>query len=119
MLAALTCERTQVFDGVCRAISSHDPTGIAGPVVERLTGSVGIFVAIYLAGRLLRRISQNAARRAGADPQVRTLLHNAITLVIYLAAVLSALFVAGANVSVLITAAGVGTLVIGLAFQDL
>jgi small-conductance mechanosensitive channel len=118
MLAALTCDSTYVFDSVCRAIDSHDPTGIAGPLVSRLTGSVGIFIVIYLAGRLVRRISDAAAHRGGADPQVRALLHNAIALFTYVAAVLSALVVAGANVSVLITAAGAGTVVIGLAFQD-
>src|SRR5438552_5579124 len=119
MVASLSCDSTNLFDGVCRAINGHDPTGIAGPIVERLTGSIGVFLAIYLAGRVVRRISDAASRRAGADPQVRTLLHNATTLVTYLAAVLSAVVVAGANVGVLITAAGVGTVVIGLAFQDL
>jgi len=119
MVASLSCDSTNLFDGVCRAINGHDPTGIAGPIVERLTGSIGVFLTIYLAGRVVRRISDAASRRAGADLQVRTLLHNTTTLVTYLAAVLSALVVAGANVGVLITAAGVGTVVIGLAFQDL
>src|SRR5207302_9674837 len=84
-----------------------------------LVGSVGIFVAVYLAGRVVRRLVDASAHRAGSDPQVRALLHNAITLATYVAAVLSALVVAGADVGVMITAAGVGTVVCGLACQEL
>src|SRR5436853_5798344 len=119
MLAALSCETANLFDGVCHAINSHDPTGIAGPIVERLISSIGLFAAAYLAGRVVRAVSIAAVRRAGADPQVQTLVHNTLTLVTYLGALLAALVALGVSVAVLVTTAGVGTVVIGLAFQDL
>jgi small conductance mechanosensitive channel len=118
MLIAFTCDGNIPFGGVCDAISGHDPTGVAGPLVQRLIGSVGVFVIIYLGGRVVRRVSDAGMRRAGADRQVQTLLHNVITVVTLIAAVLSALVVTGVNIGVLLTAAGVGTIAIGLAFQD-
>jgi small conductance mechanosensitive channel len=103
---------------VCRAIDDHDPTGIAGVVVERLIEAVAVFVAIYVIGRVVRRVSDSALRRTGADRQVHALIHNVITVVTYSAALLSALSVALVNVGVVLTAAGVGTIALGLAFQD-
>jgi len=58
-------------------------------------------------------------RRSKADRQVRTLVRNLITATTYVVAVISALVVYGVNVAVILTAAGVGTVAIGLAFQDL
>src|SRR6202051_5276970 len=51
--------------------------------------------------------------------QVCTLVRNLITVTTYVVAVISALVVYGVNVAVILTAAGVGTVAIGLAFQDL
>jgi len=118
MLADFSCATNLPFEPVCRAISGHDPTHLAGPVTQRIIDSVGLFLIIYLVGRLVRRVSDVAANRGVADRQVRTLIHNVVTVVTYVAATLSALVVAGVNFAVLITAAGVGTVAIGLAFQD-
>jgi small conductance mechanosensitive channel len=118
VLAALSCDVNSPFDGVCHAISGHDPTGIAGPVTERLIGAAVILVAVYIVGRLVRRVTDAALHRANADRQVRTLLRNVITGVTYFTAVLGALVVSGMNVGVLLTAAGVSTVAIGLAFLD-
>ena len=60
-----------------------------------------------------------AMSRSKADRQVRTLVRNLITVTTYVVAVISALVVYGVNVAVILTAAGVGTVAIGLAFQDL
>jgi small-conductance mechanosensitive channel len=118
MRADFACSTGLPFDPVCRAINAHDPTHVAGPVTERFIDSVGLFVLIYLAGRLVRRVSDAAATRASTDRQVRTLIHNVVTVVTDVAATLSALVVAGVDFAVLVTAAGVGTIAIGLAFQD-
>jgi small conductance mechanosensitive channel len=118
MLADFSCDTNLPFDPICRAISGHDPTHVAGPVTERIIDSIGLFLIIYLIGRLVRRVSDAAANRGVADRQVRTLIHNVVTVVTYVAATLSALVVAGVNFAVLVTAAGVGTVAIGLAFQD-
>jgi small conductance mechanosensitive channel len=119
VLAALSCDADSPFDGVCQAISGHDPTGIAGPVVERLTGAITILVAVYIVGRVVRRVTDAALQRANADRQVRTLLRNVISGVTYFTALLGALVVAGMNIGVLLTAAGVSTVAIGLAFLDM
>ena len=120
MLAApLTCAPDYLFYSFCQAISDHDPTGVAGPVTVHFVASVGTFLLIYIIGRFVRRMADSAMRRAGTDPQVRTLLHNVTTVVVYAAAVLTAIVVGGVNVAVMLTAAGVSTVAIGLAFQDI
>src|SRR5438105_12675882 len=118
MLADFSCDTNLPFDAVCRAISAHDPTHVAGPITERLIDSLGLFLIIYVVGRLVRRVSDAVATRGSTDRQVRTLIHNVISVVTYVAATLSALVVAGVDFAVLVTAAGVGTIAIGLAFQD-
>ena len=118
MLADFACNRDFFFDGVCTSIRAHDPSGFFGPLVERLVGPLAVLVVLYVAGRLLRRFVDSAMHRAGVDPQVRVLVHNVITAVTIIVAVLSALVAAGVNVAVLVTAAGLGTVVIGLALQD-
>ena len=119
MLADLRCDQSLWFDPVCRAIQAHDPTGVGGPVVERLIGPILIFIALYLVGRLARRIVDAALRETSADRQVRTLVHNVMTAVTYLVAAMSAIVVAGVNIAVLLTVAGLGTVAIGLALQDI
>ena len=117
--AALTCESNYPFFGVCQVISGHDPTGFAGPVTVHILAAVTTFVIIYVAGRFVRRTADGAMHRAGTDAQVRALLHNVTTVVVYTAAVLTAIVIGGVNVAVLLTAAGVSTVAIGLAFQDI
>jgi small conductance mechanosensitive channel len=119
MLSAFSCEPAYWFDGVCANIRAHDPTGFFGPLVERLVGPLAVLVLLYAAGRVLRRFVDTAMHGAGADPQVRVLVHNVITAVTLVVAVLSALVAAGVNVAVLLTVAGLGTVAIGLALQDL
>ena len=119
MLADLVCDKQFPLDGVCRSIAPHDPTGLAGPLVERLVGPIALFIVLYLLGRLARLLLDRTLRRTTTDRQVRTLVHNVMTVVTYVIAVLSALVVAGVNVAVLLTVAGLGTVAIGLALQDI
>jgi small-conductance mechanosensitive channel len=119
MLADFACDPASFFDGVCISINRHDPTGFFGPLVERLVGPFAVLLVLYLAGRVLRRFVDAAMHTAKADPQVRALVHNVVTAVTYVVAVLSALVAAGVNIAVLLTVAGLGTVAIGLALQDL
>jgi small conductance mechanosensitive channel len=119
MPGGFACDEHYWFDSVCITIRAHDPTGFFGPLVERLVGPIAVLVVLYVAGRLLRRFTDTAMHGAGADPQVRVLVHNVVTAVTLLVAVLSALVAAGVNVAVLLTVAGLGTVAIGLALQDL
>lgn len=118
-VALVTCQPDFLFYNLCRGISDHDPTGVAGPVAVHAIGAIGSFLLVYIVGRVLRRLADAALVRAHADRQVRTLLHNVMTAAIYVAALLTAIVVAGVNVAVLLTAAGVSTVAIGLAFQDI
>ena len=90
MLADFSCDTNLPFDAVCRAISAHDPTHVAGPITERLIDSLGLFLIIYVVGRVVRRVCDAAATRGVADRQVRTLIHNVVMVVTYVAATLSA-----------------------------
>ena len=87
--------------------------------MEHLLDAIAIFIVLYLVGRLTRMLVLWAMRRSKADRQVRTLVRNLITVTTYVVAVISALVVYGVNVAVILTAAGFGTVAIGLAFQDL
>ncbi len=118
-LAALTCDPKATFFGLCQSIDAHDPTHVVGPVLERLIGPIVIFAVIYIIGRLIRRIATRAVIQAKGDVQVRTLVHNVITVTTYVTAFLSALVAAGLNISVLLTFGGLTSLIIGLAFQNL
>jgi small conductance mechanosensitive channel len=120
MIAATpTCDSSNWFDFVCRAIQSHDQSGLIGPFVQHFISAIAIFIVLYLLGRLARVVVLWAMRRGKADRQVRTLVRNLITVATYVVAVIGALVVYGVNVAVILTAAGVGTVAIGLAFQDL
>ena len=116
---AQACNSSNWFDFVCRSIQAHDQSGLVGPLVEHLLAAIAIFVILYLVGRLTRMLVLWAMRRGKADRQVRTLVRNLITVTTYVVAVISALVVYGVNVAVILTAAGLGTVAIGLAFQDL
>src|ERR1700694_5920332 len=103
MLADFTCDPGLVFDSVCRAIDPHDPTRLAGPIAERLIGPIVVFFLLYLAGRLLRRLVDGALHRTAADRQVQTLVHNVMTAITYLIAVMSALVIGGVEVALSVT----------------
>src|ERR1035438_10164123 len=113
------CDTSNWFGFICNAIQSRDHSGLVGPLVQNLLSAVAIFIVLYLVGRLTRLLVLWAMRRGRADRQVRTLVRNLITVTTYVVAVISALVVYGVNVAVILTAAGVGTVAIGLAFQDL
>ncbi len=119
MIADLACNPGNWFDFVCRAIQPAGFSGPVGPFVEALISAVSIFVVIYVVGRVIRLLVLWGMRRGKADRQVRTLVRNLITVTTYAVALVSALVAAGVNVAVIVTAAGVGTVAIGLAFQDL
>jgi small-conductance mechanosensitive channel len=120
MIAAVsTCDTSNWFNFVCNSIQSNDQSGLVGPFVEHLISAIAIFVVIYLLGRLTRVVVLWAMGRTKADRQVRTLVRNLITVTTYVVAVITALVVYGVNVAVILTAAGIGTVAVGLAFQDL
>jgi small conductance mechanosensitive channel len=121
MLAAAvyTCDPTAPFSDVCRSIAARDPGGIGGFLLQRVVAPVVVFAIVYLGGQLLRRGVARAAERAGGDPQVRALVRNVGSAVIYFFAIISALVAAGINPAFLLTFGGLTSLAIGLAFQDL
>jgi small conductance mechanosensitive channel len=120
MLAATTfsCDKSYFFDDLCNTVQSHDPSGIAGPVIERLIGPILIFALVVAGGRLLRRGVDRAVTHSGGDPQLRALVRNVGGAVIYFFAVLSGLVTAGVNAAFILTFGGLASLAIGLAFQD-
>ena len=117
--ATPSCDSANWFDFVCRAIQPHGGTGPVGPFVEGAISAITLFVVIYVLGRLVRGVVLWTMRRSKADRQVRTLVRNLITVTTYVVAVISALVAYGVNIPLIIAAAGVGTVAIGLAFQDL
>jgi small conductance mechanosensitive channel len=116
--AAFRCEPTFFFDDLCNTIQKRDPSGIVGPLVERLIGPVVIFAVVFLIGRALRRVVDRAVQRTGGDPQVRALVRNVGGAIIYFFAVVSGLVTAGVNAAFILTFGGLASLAIGLAFQD-
>jgi small conductance mechanosensitive channel len=114
-----SCDSNNWFDFVCRAIQPNGGTGPVGPFVEGAISAITLFVVIYIVGRVVRSVVLWTMRRSKADRQVRTLVRNLITVSTYVVAVISALVAGGVNVPLIIAAAGVGTVAIGLAFQDL
>ncbi len=116
--SAFTCHPDFFFDDLCVTVKAHDPTGIFGPLIERLVGPVLIFILVFLAGRILRRIVDRGLQRGRADAQVRALARNIGAAVIWFFAVLSGLVTAGVPLAFLLTFGGLASLAIGLAFQD-
>src|ERR1700704_2123871 len=106
------------FDDLCNTGQSHDPSGIAGPLVERLIGPILIFALVVAGGRLLRRGVDRAATHSGGDPQLRALVRNVGGAVTSFSAVLSGLGTAGVNAAFIRSFGGLPSLAIGLAFQD-
>lgn len=117
LFATLSCDKNVAFDSLCQKIAAHDPTGVAGPILEHLLNLLIVFILVFLGGRLLRRIVEHT-HVIGVDLQVRTLVRNVLTVATWVFACLGALVAAGVNISVLLTFGGLFSLAIGLAFQD-
>ncbi len=117
MLAAIPCDTGSSFSDLCLWIQDRDPSGVLGPIASRLLAPVIVFVIIVVCGRLIRRLFARTPALA-RDPQVRTLVHNVITALMYVFALLAALVAAGLSISVLLTFGGLTSLAVGLAFQD-
>ncbi len=120
MLAAtaFSCDKNYFFDDLCATVNRHDPSGILGPLIERLIGPIVIFALVFAIGRVARRIIDRAVHRAHGDPQVRALIRNVGGAVIYFFAALCGLVTAGVPLAFLLTFGGLASLAIGLAFQD-
>jgi len=101
-------------------VYANDPThGLVQFIVERILGPLAVFIVIWLVGHLVRRLSGRALGRAGADAQVRTLVHNVITVGTVVLALLGAMTNYGLPINVLLTFGGLFSLAIGIALQDL
>ena len=121
MIASIpTCDDSNWFAFVCNVdpVARSERAGLVR-WCSTCCRAIAIFIVLYLVGRLIRVLVLWAMSRGKADRQVRTLVRNLITVTTYVVAVISALVVYGVNVAVILTAAGVGTVAIGLAFQDL
>jgi small conductance mechanosensitive channel len=116
---ASTCNDGSWFNFVCTAIQPNGKSGPVGPFVEAAISAIAVFLIVYVIGRLVRVVVLWTMRRSKADRQVRTLVRNLIIVTTYVIAIVSGLVVAGVNVALIVTAAGVGTVAVGLAFQDL
>jgi small conductance mechanosensitive channel len=116
--SAFSCDTSYLFDDLCATVQRHDPSGVAGPLIERLIGPLVIFALVFVVGRILRRLVERAVQRSGGDPQVRALVRNIGGAVIYFFAVVSGLVTAGINAAFILTFGGLASLAIGLAFQD-
>jgi small-conductance mechanosensitive channel len=116
--AAFACDKSYFFDDLCNTLQKHDPSGLAGPLVERLIGPIAIFALVFVLGRALRRVVDRAVQRAGGNLQVRALVRNVGGAIIYFFATVSGLVTAGVNAAFILTFGGLASLAIGLAFQD-
>jgi small conductance mechanosensitive channel len=116
--SAFSCDKSYFFDDLCNTVNKHDPSGIFGPLIERLIGPIVIFALVFAIGRVVRRVVDRAVQRAHGDPQVRALVRNIGGAVIYFFAALSGLVTAGVPLAFLLTFGGLASLAIGLAFQD-
>ena len=115
--ASVSCDPGATFTQVCQWIADRDPSGVLGPMVQRLLAGLLVLGAIFIAGTFLRRGLERAPG-IGRDPQVKTLVHNVMRALTWTFALLAALVAAGLNISVLLTFGGLASLALGLAFQD-
>jgi small conductance mechanosensitive channel len=104
---------------LCGFINDHNPFGLTGPVATRTLGALVVVAAVLAAGRMVRSLVDGALERGTADRQVRTLVHNLLSVATLVLAVLGALSALGLSVGVLVTSFGVTGLAVGLALQDL
>ena len=110
-----------IYGRVCNLIQDRSFPGadVLGVVLQDVLQGLTVFLAVLLAGRFLRRVSVRAIDRTVADKQLRTLVNNVFMMVTLAVAILAGLVAGGLNVNVLLTFGGVGSLALGLAFQDL
>jgi small conductance mechanosensitive channel len=97
----------------------NDQVAGSGPVVSRLTGAAIVLVAVIVAGRVVRGLVNRALERTAADRQVRSLIHNLLSVATIALGILGGLSALGLSFSVLVTSFGLTGLAVGLALQDL
>jgi small conductance mechanosensitive channel len=109
------------LSGLCTAVqnATGGSSSAIGPLVQHITEGVIIFVLALAAGRVARRVVDSGLRRAGADHQVGTLVHNILTFLTWLVALVGGLVAGGLEATWVFTFGGIFSLAIGLAFQDL
>lgn len=120
LAGTLTCS-SNPFGSVCSLIRDRSFPGsdLLGVVLQDVLQGVAVFLVVLLGGRFLRRLSVRAIDRTVADKQLRTLVNNVFMMVTLAVAILAGLVAGGLNINVLLTFGGVGSLALGLAFQDL
>jgi small conductance mechanosensitive channel len=114
-----SCPDNDLLRSLCGFINDHSPSHVAGPFTTRLLGALIVVGIVLTGGRLLGRLVDGALARASADRQVRSLLHNLLTVATLVVALLGGLSAMGLSVSVLVTSFGLTGLAVGLALQDL
>jgi small conductance mechanosensitive channel len=118
---ATSCDLTGFLQVICTTISKRDFPGsdVLGVAAQDILQGLVVFVVVLAAGRFLRRVTLRAVGRTPADAQIRTLVNNVFTIVTISVAILAGLTAGGLPISVLLTFGGLGSLALGLAFQDL
>jgi small conductance mechanosensitive channel len=118
---AVTCDTGGFLQIICTSFRDHSLPGgeTLGYYLQNAVQGLVAFAVVIGAGRLLRRTTLRGVRRTGADAQLRTLVNNVFTIATLVVAVLAGLTAGGLSISILLTVAGLGSLAIGLAFQDL
>jgi small conductance mechanosensitive channel len=117
---APTCQLNPL-SGLCTAVqnATGGSSSAIGPLIQHIVEGIIVFLIVLIAGRLLRRLVRGAVHRAAADPQLRVLVHNVLTVFTWLAAVVAGLVAGGLEATWVFTFGGIFSLAIGLAFQDL
>ena len=59
-VSAFSCDKSYFFDDLCTTVDKHDPSGIFGPLIERLIGPIVIFALVFAIGRVARRVVDRA-----------------------------------------------------------
>ncbi|HEV7678160.1 MAG TPA: mechanosensitive ion channel family protein [Candidatus Dormibacteraeota bacterium] len=109
------------FQIICTSIKDRGFAGsdVLGQVTQQLLQGIVVFAVVIGVSRFLRGLTIRGIQRTGADAQLRTLVNNVFMMTTLTVAILAGLTAGGLSISVLLTVAGLGSLAIGLAFQDL
>jgi len=93
------------------------------PVLEALFSRVAwpifVLLLVLVLSRVARHLVMGTLERTQADAQVRTLIKNIMVIAGWLVAVFGGFYALGVDLTIFLTVGGLGTLVVGLAFQDL
>jgi small-conductance mechanosensitive channel len=118
---AANCEPTGFLQVVCTSIRDRGFPGadVLGVAAQGILQGLIIFIVVLAVGRFLRRVTLRAVGRTPADAQIRTLVNNVFTITTITVAILAGLTAGGLPITVLLTFGGLGSLALGLAFQDL